>query len=63
MAKIYRAIRIKSNQLVLRTRPYDHRLANIAYLSDITVTNISRSFTYKTAAKINWKQNYVTVIL
>jgi len=29
-------------------------LTNKAYLSAITVTNISESFTYKMAAKINW---------
>jgi len=29
-------------------------LANNAYLSAITVTNISKSFTYKMAAKTNW---------
>jgi len=34
--------------------PYDHRLTNKARLSAITVTNISRVFTYKMAAKINW---------
>ena len=32
------------------------------YLSAITITNISQSFTYKMAAKINW-HNYVTVTL
>jgi len=36
-----------------------------AYLSDITVTNISQSFAYKMAAKINChkdvEQNYATV--
>ena len=35
---------------------YDHRLTNEAYLSAITVTNISMSFTYKMAAKINWRR-------
>jgi len=34
---------------------------NKAYLSDITVTNISQSFTYKMAAKINWRR-YGTII-
>jgi len=29
---------------------------NKAYLSAITVTNISLSFTYKMAAKINWQR-------
>jgi len=32
---------------------YDHYLANEAHFSDITLTNISASFTYKMAAKIN----------
>ena len=40
---------------------YDHRLTKKAYLSAIAVPKISRSFTYKMAAKINW--HYVTVIL
>ena len=31
--------------------PYDYQLANKAYLSDVTVTHISESFTYKMAAK------------
>jgi len=31
------------------------------YLSTITVTNISKSFAYKMAAKINW-QRYGTII-
>jgi len=37
-----------------------------AYLSAIIVTNISQSFTYKMAAKINrhgYGKNYVTVAL
>jgi len=36
------------------------------YLSAIKVINISKSFTYKMAAKPNWldmEQNYVTVTL
>jgi len=37
----------------LRKCPYDHWLASKAYLSAITVANISQSFTYKMAAKIN----------
>ena len=36
-------------------------LTNKAYLSDITVTNISQSFTYKMAIKINWHR-YETII-
>ena len=35
----------------LRIYPYDHKLANRSYLSDVTRTNISKSFTYKMAAK------------
>ena len=55
MAKICRVIQIKRNQFYsLRKYPYDHRLTNKSYLSAITVTNISQSFTYKMAAKINW---------
>jgi len=46
MAKIYRVIQIKVNQLV--------RLSNKAYLSAITVTNIFHIFTYNMAAKMNW---------
>ena len=37
-----------------RNCPRDHWLANKAYLSAFTVTNICQRFTYKTAAKINW---------
>ena len=46
-----------SNKIVsvsLRKCPYDHWLANKAYLSSIAVTNIYQSFTYKMAAKIGW---------
>ena len=46
MAKIYRVVRIKRNQLVqenvLPIR--DHRLTNKGYLSAVTVADISRSF-------------------
>ena len=63
MAKIYRVIRIKLNQLLpenesasLRKCQYDHWLANKAYLSAITVTSIYQRFTYKMAAKINWRR-------
>jgi len=48
MAKIYRVIEIKLNQITVSLRKYPY-----AYLSDVTVTNIYQSFTYKTAAKIN----------
>jgi len=33
------------------------------YFSDITVANISESFTHKMAAKASWHRNYVTVTL
>jgi len=59
MAKVYSVNLIKSNQLVYKNCPYDHWLTNKAYLSAITATNISQSFTYKMAAKINWHR-YVT---
>ena len=54
MAKIYRVIQTKTESDSLRKCPHDHRLTNKAYLSSITVTSISHSFTYKMAAKINW---------
>jgi len=38
----------------LRKCPYDHGFTNTAYLSAITVTNVSQSFTNQMAAKINW---------
>ena len=38
----------------LRQCPYDHYLANKAYLSGITVRNIYDSFNHKMAAKTNW---------
>jgi len=55
MAKIYRVIQIKLDQLTLTKCPYDQCLTgtNKAYLSAITVTNFSQSFTNKTAAKIS----------
>jgi len=53
MTKIYRVSQKKLNQLVLEKWPYDHWLTNKAYLS-ATVTNISKSYTYKMAVKINW---------
>jgi len=36
---------------------------NEVYLSDITVKNISKSFTHKMAAKASWHWNYATVAL
>ena len=44
MAKIYRVIQIKLDQFGLSKCSYYHRLTNKAYLSAVTVTNISRSF-------------------
>ena len=41
MVKTYR---VKIELLSLRKCPYDHWLTNKAYLSAITVTNISKSF-------------------
>jgi len=38
-------------------------MTNKAYLSTITVTDVSRSFTYKMAAKKQLEQNYVIVTL
>ena len=38
----------------LRKCPYDNWLTNKAYLSAITVTDISKSFTHQRAAKISW---------
>jgi len=32
-------------------------MANKAYLSDVTVTNISPSFTHKMVAKTNWHRH------
>ena len=50
-----------------RQYPYcDRRLTNKAYLSASIVTDISRSFTRKTAAKISWidtEQNCVAITL
>ena len=56
----------KIESVTLRKCPCGHRLTNKLYLSAITVTNISQSFTYKMAAKINWHRygtKYVTVTL
>jgi len=43
----------KIESTILRKCPYHHWLANKAHVSAITVTDISKSFTYKMAAKIN----------
>jgi len=53
MAKIYRVIQIKLQHLVEKRSMWSLTYQK-AYLSAITVTNISWSFTYKMAAKINW---------
>jgi len=42
---------------------YDHYLANKAYIIDIAVKNIYKSFTHKMATKASWRRNYVTVTL
>jgi len=49
----YRVNSNKIESVSLRKCPYDHRLTNKAYLSAVTMTNISQSFVYKMAAKIN----------
>ena len=52
----------------LRKCPYDQRLTSKAYLSAVTVTNISRSFYLHDGGKnqlayIDMERNYVTVAL
>ena len=55
MAQTCRVIRMKLKHLVQENVHMITDLATIkAYLSAITVTNISQTFTYKMAAKINW---------
>jgi len=44
MAKIFRVIRNKIESVSLITCPYDYWLTNKAYLSAVTVINISQSF-------------------
>ena len=44
----------KAESVSLRKCPHDHWLTDKAYLSCITMTDISRSFIHKMAAKINW---------
>jgi len=63
MAKICCIIQIKLNQFK-KKYPYDHWLTNKAYLSTITVTNISQSFYLQDAGKnhlVDMEQNYITV--
>jgi len=57
MAQTCRVIQMKLKHLVQENVHMitDLLVATIkAYLSAITVTNISQTFTYKMAAKINW---------
>ena len=69
MAKIYRVIQIKLDQLTLTKCPYDQWLTgtNKACLSAITVTNISQEFLpirwRQKSAGTDMEQNYVTVTL
>jgi len=54
----------KISPVCLTKCPHDHQPSDKAYLSDIRVTNISKCFTYKMAAKttgIYMERNYVTV--
>ena len=51
--KIYHATQTKFNQLV-QENVHDHQPADKAYLNDIKVTNISKSFTHKMAAETSW---------
>ena len=44
MAKIYRVVQITNESVSLRKCPYDHRLNNKVYFSDITPTNFLKSF-------------------
>jgi len=47
----------KIQSIGLRKCPYEHQLANKAYLSDITAANISESFTHKMAVKTSWHRH------
>jgi len=62
MAKIYRCYSNKIEPVSLRKCPCDHWLTIKAYLSAITVTNISQSF-YLQLTGIDTELNYVTVTL
>jgi len=53
MAKVYRCYSNNIESVSLSKCPHDHRHTNKAYLSAVTTTDISQSFTYKLAAKIN----------
>jgi len=66
MAKIYRVIQIKLDQFGLSKCSYYHRLTNKAYLSAVTVTNISRSFYLQDGGRNQlafMEQDYVAVTL
>ena len=52
MEKIYRVIRTKFNQSVEENVLM---IINKAYLSDIRVTNISKSFAHKMPAETSWR--------
>jgi len=53
LAKIYHATEIKFNQFV-QENVHDHQPADKAYLNDIRVTNMSKSFSHKMAAETSW---------
>ena len=66
MAKICRVIRSKIESVSLRKCPYDHRVSSKAYLSAITVTNISQSFyledgAWQKSTGVDKERNHVTV--
>jgi len=52
--KIFHVIQIEFDQLVEENVHMMINLPTKAYLSDITVTNISKSFTHKMAAETSW---------
>jgi len=60
MAKIYRVMANKDEYIQMKLNQSNknvHMITDLpkkAYLSAITVTDISQSFTYNMAAKINW---------
>ena len=47
---------IKIESVSSRRCPYDHRFTIEAYLSVVTVTNISKSFYLQDGGKINWRR-------
>ena len=46
----------KIQQVSLRKCPRDHQPTDKAYLSVSRVTNVSKSFTHKMAAKTSWRE-------